>query len=111
MSNSTQFILDSLADQQPILRPRPDGSALLELCGSEIGPLRVIEKRTLECLSEADKFIKQLRREMQLQNGDWQAHALESASIDSELPTYTGQAIYLRAMQTLVERRRTEHKH
>lgn len=106
MSEGLQFLLESFSDRSPSVRPRPDGSVLLEMDDADERVCRVVGSQDLSSASAADQFIRRMEREMKLQKGELRWHTRDDASIVCDLPTYTGDAIYLRAAQTLVARRK-----
>ncbi|MCY1296418.1 hypothetical protein D9M68_280560 [compost metagenome] len=106
MKTALELILESFTDQLVAAQRRPDGSWLLELKDVPDCPFRVIDAHVLACPRRIEQFVRQIQRELKLKRGELRWHTADDASISTALPTYTGQAIYLRAMQTLVQRRK-----
>lgn len=106
-----EFVLDGFLkafDGHDVsFRPRADGSMLITLERGKDKPLRrVIDSQALLDAELMDKEIRHLQRDLALEGGAVTCRGQGSQWVHSELPTYTGEAISLRAIQTLVERRK-----
>ncbi|MBU1332815.1 MAG: DUF3509 domain-containing protein [Gammaproteobacteria bacterium] len=87
--------------------PRPDGNLLLTLSKDDVSQYsRAVNVDAMFAKPAAEKLIKQLRRDMKLeeQGGAWSSQ--DAPWLCAELPTYLGGPIHFRAMQTLVARRK-----
>ncbi|UVE19644.1 DUF3509 domain-containing protein [Pseudomonas sp. LS44] len=108
MKGSMELILESFRNQGITAHSRPDGSVLLELHCADSCLCRVIDSSSLKSVSDIERSVRQIQRELKLQSGELRWHSPDDGWISNELPTYTGQALYARAMQTLVKRRKIQ---
>lgn len=95
---------DAFPEHAVSLMPRPDGSLLIKLEKEEnLMFSRAIDAKDLFCPMRTNKVIHQIQRDMNLDEGNV---ALDQQWMTTDLPTYLGQPIHLRAIQTLVAKRR-----
>ncbi|MGY4535069.1 hypothetical protein ACVW0Y_004222 [Pseudomonas sp. TE3786] len=105
MQPLTDLYISAFPGHDVSLQPRPDGTFVLALKGADKQALiKVIAGKTVYSQAAANDEILNLKREVLIRD-----NALSGSSVHCtahKLPTYSGQELSLRAMQSLFNRRK-----
>lgn len=100
---------NAFAEYQISFNQRPDGKFVLNLSKSGMDSiLKVLAPQALYIADAASAEIQSLQRELSIRNNALATHGAGDCWTNQALPTYSGQALSLRAMQSLFARRKLQ---
>jgi hypothetical protein len=101
----TDLYVSAFPGHDVSLQPRPDGSYVLALKKANSQALiKVIAGQTVYSQAAANDEILSLKREVLIRDNELSGTSAHCTA--NKLPTYRGQELSMRAMQTLFNRRR-----
>ncbi len=102
-------LYDAFPQHQVIIKPRPDGSLLLTLKGTDGQSVcKALDSEALYSDERVRQVIRELQRDMKLEAGEAVWHGTGVDWVSRDLPTYLGRPVQMTAAKTLVARRKQE---